>query len=112
MTERRQDHGAVAASIRRAGTPCQGPTRVAIVVRRASWRVAFGSRTDSNRGRRDRNGAARPEAAVALRAPFASGPTAPSDEPTAHPATNRPMTLTEHRQVVGDAPLLILRRQK
>jgi hypothetical protein len=132
MTERRHDHGAVASSINRAGSPCGGSTEGPFVAPGASWRVGFGSRIDANRTRRDfgtrppgaalhangvgtltRNGAVGPKATVALRAPSASGPTAPSDCSTAaQTATDRPTTITERRQVVGDAPLLTLRRQK
>jgi hypothetical protein len=41
------------------------------------------------------------------------GASAPSGAPAlTYPATDRPTTTTEWRQVVGDTPLLILRRQK
>jgi hypothetical protein len=42
------------------------------------------------------------------------GAYAPTGAPalTFFTATNRPTTTTERRQVVGDVPLLILRRQK
>jgi hypothetical protein len=133
MIARRHNHGAVAASIRRASRPCWGSTQVAIGGPEASWRVGFRSRTDPNRDCRDwrawrpshdarrgrgigpvtHNGAVGPKAAVALRAPSASGPTAPSDSSfVAQTATDRPMIVTERHQVVGGAPLLILRRQK
>ena len=123
MTERRHDHSNGTAPIRRAGGPCGGSTDVPIVVPGASWRVGFSPRIVSSRARRDfgawpppgdaRNGAVGPKAAVALRAPSASGPTAPFDSSTAaRTATDRPTIVTEHRQVVGDAPLLTLRRQK
>lgn len=60
-----------------------------------------------------RNRAEGPKTAVALRAPSASGPSAPSiTSIAAQTATNRPTTTTEPRQVVGDALLLTLRRQK
>ena len=45
---------------------------------------------------------------------IAAGAYAPNGAPalTSSPATDRPTTTTESRQVVGDTPLLTLRRQK
>ena len=59
------------------------------------------------------DGGAAPKAAVALRAPSASGAAPPSTRSiAAQTATTRPTTITEPRLAVGDAPLLTLRRQK
>jgi hypothetical protein len=133
MIARRHNHGAVAASIRRASRPCGGSTRVAVGVPEPSWWVGFRSRTDPTRGRRNFAAGRPSDEARALRGvgsvaratePGGRRLRSPSGLPpppaprlrwtlsAAQTATNRPMTLTERRQVVGDAPLLTLRRQK